>query len=160
MLRLLQLAPILVLAACAEITGPARLVSPDLERQVAKVLLTLAHHQEAFWADSLTYSPVLPASDQWTTYYRGVSPPPGVHVRVLEADSSGWQAVASAEGMQDCLIYVGLGYHVIPGLHEGIPSCWQPASSWSWALIDSLYEPVGPVLMRCPATPPPPETPW
>ena len=147
MRRLLQLVPIFVFGACAESTAPARQVSPGLERQVAKVLLTLAHHQEAFWADSLTYSLALPAPDQWSTYYRGVSPPPGVHVRVLEADSSGWLAVASAEGIPDCQIYVGLDYHVIPGLHEGIPSCWQPASSWSWALVDSLYEPIGPALI-------------
>jgi hypothetical protein len=108
--------------------------------------LTVAHHQEVFWADSLTYSLAVPAADQWTSYYRGVAPPTGVHVRVLEADSTGWQAVASAEGMRDCLIFVGTGHHVIPGLHEGIPSCWQPASSWNWALIDSLYEPVNELI--------------
>jgi hypothetical protein len=124
------------------------LFNAELEGQVAQVLLTLSHHQEAFWADNLTYSLALPEADQWTNYYRGVAPPPGVQVRILEADSSGWQAVASADGMTDCLTFVGTDHHVIPGLHEGIPSCWQPSSKWSYALIDSLYEPIS-LLMGC-----------
>jgi hypothetical protein len=27
--------------------------------------LTVAHHQEVFWADNLTYSLAVPAADQW-----------------------------------------------------------------------------------------------
>src|SRR5947207_14969760 len=101
MRRLLQLVPIFVFGACAESTAPARPGSPGLERQVAKVLLTLAHEQEAFWADSLTYSLALLAPDQWSTYYRGVSPPADVDVAVLEADTSGHQAVAAQEVRAD-----------------------------------------------------------
>src|SRR5437763_16893031 len=99
MRRLLQLVPIFVFGACAESAAPARPVRPGLERQVAKVLLTLAHHQEGFWGDSLTYSLALRAPDQWSTYYRGVSPRPGGHARVLEAYSSVWLTVASGEGI-------------------------------------------------------------
>ena len=92
MRKLRSFLPVLDIAACTEGTAPVSTVGPGVERQVAQVLLTLAHYQEAFWADSLTYSLALPAAEQWTTYYRGVPPPLGVHVRVLEADSSGWQA--------------------------------------------------------------------
>ena len=132
----------LLLSACNDATAPSNLPGEDFDARVAHTLITLAHYQEAYWADHLTYSRSLPEPDQWTSYYRGVAPPLGVEITILQADSIGWQAVATGTGIRDCRVFVGPDSHAIPGLREGIPSCWQPSTKDVEYVIDIVYEPL------------------